>query len=181
MIHNFDDYRDNDGEERTKHINKELNKLAIHKKLQKLHLTYVMMDFDATSLHHSAMWDEKPLYPKIETGFAFKPHMNKTYVDAFINQIFNQDGIESAILRSKYYNPPDFIFEHLPVKVKVKNMEFNRMRNGYIIDTLTSVICEIVKLGGKVIEIYEVVIYREDFTISPFRKVIEKLFALKNI
>ena len=34
------------------------------------------------------------------------------------------------------------------------------MRNGYVIDTLTSVdICEIVKNGGKVIEIYEGVIY----------------------
>ena len=54
------------------------------------------------------------------------------------------------------------------------------MRNGYIIDTLTSVdICEIVKIGGKVIEIYEGVIYRENFEVSPFRKVIEKLFALR--
>ena len=35
------------------------------------------------------------------------------------------------------------------------------MRNGYIIDTLTSVdICEIVKIGGRVIEIYEGVLYR---------------------
>ena len=54
------------------------------------------------------------------------------------------------------------------------------MRSGYIIDTLTSVdICEIVKTGGRVIEIYEGVIYRENFKISPFRKVIEKLFALR--
>ena len=52
------------------------------------------------------------------------------------------------------------------------------MRNGYIIDTLTNVdIQEIVKIGGKVIEIYEGVIYRENFGNSPFRKVIEKLFA----
>ena len=54
------------------------------------------------------------------------------------------------------------------------------MRNGYIIDTLTSVdLCEIVKMGGKVIEIYEGVIYRENFNISSFRKVIEKLFLLR--
>ena len=54
------------------------------------------------------------------------------------------------------------------------------MRNGYIIDTLTSVdICEIVKIGGKVIAIYEGVIYRENFKISPFTRVIEKLFALR--
>ena len=54
------------------------------------------------------------------------------------------------------------------------------MQNGYIIDTLTSVdIQEIVKTSGKGIELNEGVIYRENFKISPFRKVIEKLFALR--
>ena len=54
------------------------------------------------------------------------------------------------------------------------------MRNGYIIDYLTSVdIQEIVKIGGKVTEIYEGVIYRENFKVSPFRKIIDKLFALR--
>ena len=142
----FNDYRDNDEEERTEHINKELNKLPIHKTLQKLNLNDVMMDFDATSLYPSAMWDENSVYPKIESGFAFKPHMNNVYVEAVNNQTFNQDGDESAILRIKYYNPRNFLFQHLPVKEKVKNVEVNRMRNGYIIDTLTTVdICEIDK------------------------------------
>ena len=54
------------------------------------------------------------------------------------------------------------------------------MRNGYIIDTLTSVdIQEIVKIGGKVIEIYEGVIYRENFKAVPFRKVFDNLFVLR--
>ena len=95
----FKDYRDNDEEERTEHINRELNKLPIHKKLQKLDVNDVMMDFDATSLYPSAMWDEKSVYPKIESGFAFKPHMNNVYVEAFNNQTFNEDGDESAILK----------------------------------------------------------------------------------
>ena len=143
----FEDYRDINREERTKHINKELNKLAIHKKLQKLNLNDVMMDFDATSLYPSAMWDENSVYPKIETGYAFKPQKNKTYVEAFDIQTFNQDGNESAILRTKFYNPPDLTFQHLPVEERVKNIEVNRMRNGYIIGTLTSVdIQEIVKI-----------------------------------
>ena len=75
-----------------------------------------MMVFDATFLYPSAMWDEKLVYPKIETGFAFKPHMNNVYVEAFNNQTFNQDGDESAVLRIKYYNLRDLIFQHLPVK-----------------------------------------------------------------
>ena len=62
----------------------------------------------------------------------------------------------------------------------VKKIEINRLRNGYKIETLTSDDTQkIVKIGGKVIKVYEVVIYRENFKVSPFRKVIDKLFALR--
>ena len=175
----YDDYRDIDQKEKEKYVNKKLNMLSIHKELSKLNSNKTQMDFDATSLYPSAMWDENSVYPKKETGFAFKPHMNKTYVEAFNNKTFNEDGDESAILTIKYYNPPDLIFQHLPIKEKVKKLEVNRMRNGYIFDTLTSIdIQEIVKIGGKVVEIYEGVYYRENLKVSPFRKVIEKFFAL---
>ena len=159
-------------------MNKKVNMLSIHKELSKLNSNKSQMDYDAKSLYPSAMWDENSAYPKIETGFVFKPDMNDVYVEAFNNQSFNEDGDESAILTIKYYNPPDLIFQLFPIKEKVKKLEVNRMRNGYIIDTLTSVdIQEIVKIGGKVIEIYQGVIYRENFKILPFRKVVEKLFA----
>ena len=116
----FKDCRDIDEERRTEHNNKELNKLAIHKKLQKLDVdNNVMMDYDGNSLYPSAMWDESSVYPKIESGFAFKPHMNDVFVKAFNNQTFNEDGNESAILRIKYYNPRNLIFQHLPGKEKV--------------------------------------------------------------
>ena len=106
--------------------------------------------------------------------------MNDVYVEAFNIQTFNEDGDESAILTIKYYNPPDLIFQHLPLEEKVKKIEVNRKRNGYVIDTLTSVdIQEIGKIGLKVIQIYEGVIYRKSFKVSLFRKVIEKLFALR--
>ena len=138
------------------------------------------MDFDATSLYHSAMWDCISVYPKMETGFAFAPHMNDVFVETFNNQTFNEDGNEPAILTFKYYNPPSLIFQHLTNKEKVGKTEVNRMRKGYIIDTSTSVdIQEIVKIGGRVIRIYEGVISGQNFKISPFRKVIENLFALR--
>ena len=48
------------------------------------------------------------------------------------------------------------------------------MRNGHIIDVLTSlVIQEIVKIGEKVVQRYEGVIYQENFRVAPFKKVIE--------
>ena len=80
----------------------------------------VTMEFDATSLYPSTMYVKNSFYPKIETGFVFKPHMNDVHVEAFTNQTFNQDGNESANLKFKNYNPPDLIFQHLPVKEKVK-------------------------------------------------------------
>ena len=105
--------------------------------------------------------------------------MNDVYVEVFKNQTFNQDGNERPISKKKFCNPPHLIFQHLPVKEKVEKIEVNRMRNDYIIDMLTSVdIQELVKIGEKVVQIYEGVIYRENFKISPFGKVIDKLFAL---
>ena len=34
---------------------------------------------------------------------------------------FVEDGDESAILTIKYYNPPDLLFQHLPVKKSQKS------------------------------------------------------------
>ena len=125
----YDDYRDMNEKEKTDFINKKLNILPIHKELSKLDSNKTQMGYDGNSLYPSAMWDENSVYPKIETGFAFKPNMNDIYVDAINNQTFNEDGDESAILTIKYYNPPNLIFQHLPIKEKVKNIEVNRMRN----------------------------------------------------
>ena len=103
--------------------------------------------------------------------------MDNELVEKFLNQTFTQG---SAILKIKYYNPKNLIVQHLPVKEKEKKIEINCMRNGYITQVLTSVdIQEIVKVGGRVIEIYEGVIYTENFIINPFEKVITKLFALR--
>ena len=173
----FNDYRLENEDDKEKYINEKLGNLRIHKLLKQIELKELLWDFDATSLYPSAMWDEKSIYPRIETGYAFMRDMNKFLVHKFNNGNFNQG---SAILKIKYYNPKNLIVQHIPVKEKEGKIEINRMRNGYIVDTLTSVdIQEIVKIGGKVIEIYEGVIYRENFKVSPFRKVIDKLFALR--
>ena len=122
------------------------------------------------------MWDEKSLYPRIETGYAY----TKDFKDELVKK-FNTDKLThgSAILKIKYYNPKNLIVQHLPLQEREKQIEVRRMGKAFIIDTLTSVdIQEIVKIGAKVTEIYEGVIYREKFEVSPFREVIDKLFAL---
>ena len=116
----YEDYRDNNQKQKTSCSNIKLNMLPIHEALSKLNMNKTQMDFDATSLYPSAMWDQYSVYPKLENGFAFKPNMNVAYVEAFNNETFNQDGDESALLGIKFYDPPNLMFQHLPVKEKVK-------------------------------------------------------------
>ena len=171
----FDDYRNENVEEKEKNINEKLSQLPIHHLLKQLQLNDLFWDFDCTSLYPSAMWDKSSIYPKIETGYPFTPDMNDELVEKYNNQNFAQG---SAILKIKCYNPKNLIVQHLPVEEKVNKIEINRMRNGYITQVLTSVdIQEIVKIGEKVIEIYEGVIYRENFEVSPFEKIIDEIFA----
>ena len=69
----------------------------------------------------------------------------------------------SAFLTVKYHNPENLIFQHLPVKEKIENPfknnrleEIIKIRNGIVVDTLTSVdIVEIVKCGGINLEVFE--------------------------
>ena len=173
----FHDYRDIDEEEMNNYINKNSGEFPIHKILQELSLNDLLWDFDAESLYPSAMSDEKSIYPRIKTGYAFTPVMSNELVEKLNNQTFTQG---SATLKIKYYNRKNLIVQHIPNKEQVKKMQINRMRNGYIVNTLTSVDNqEIVKMSGKVVEIYEGVFYRENFKVSPFKKLIDKMFELR--
>ena len=125
--------------------------------MRQLKIIELLWGFDCVSLYPSAMWDENSIHPKIETGYAFTRDMNDELVEKFNIQSFTQG---SAILKIKYYNPKTVIVQLLPDKENEKKIEINRMRKGSITQVLTSVdIQEIVKVGGKVIEIYEGVIY----------------------
>ena len=93
------------------------------------------MDFDATSLYPSAMRDYNSKYPRIETGYVFTKGMNKVLVDKFKSSNFTRG---KALFIVKYYNPKNSIIQHLHDKAKINKLEVNRMRNGYIVDYLTS-------------------------------------------
>ena len=170
----INDYRHEISEEKEKYIEEKLSNLRLHKIIKRIELIQLLLDFDAVNLYPSAMWDENSIYPRIEIGYSFTKDINDELVEKFNTGNFTK---RSGILRIKYYNPKKLIVQHISVKEKEKKIEINRMRNGYIIDYLTSVdIQESVKIGGKV---REGVIYRENFKVSPFRKVIDKLFALR--
>ena len=86
----FDDYRKENVEEKEKYINEKLSELRLHKIIKRIELIHLLWDFDAVSLYPSAMWDEKSIYPRIETGYAFTRDMNDELVEKFNNQTFTQ-------------------------------------------------------------------------------------------
>ena len=98
------------------------------------------------------MYDENSVCPKIETGYDFKPSMIDVLVKDFTESFF-QDGNDSAVFRKNNYTRLMLYFNIYQVQKKLKNIEVSRTKFGVIIDTLTSIdICEIVKIGGKVIK-----------------------------
>ena len=59
------------------------------------------------------MWDEKSIYARIETGYAYTKDMNDELVEKFNNDNFTRG---SANLKIKYYNSKNLIVQHLPIK-----------------------------------------------------------------
>ena len=87
----FNDYRDEDEEEKETYINEKLSQLPIHQLKKQKKVDELFLDFDAVILYPSAMWDENSIYPRIETGYAFTRNMNKKLVEKFNNQNLNEE------------------------------------------------------------------------------------------
>ena len=72
----FNDYRDEDVEEKRKCFFKKLSQLPIHQLRKQIKVDELLWDFDGNSLYPSAMWDEKITFTRIEKMNAFTPDMN---------------------------------------------------------------------------------------------------------
>ena len=85
-------------------------------------------------------------------------------------------------MKLRYYNPPDLIYQHLPNEGKVKNVEVIRIGIGSFSAVLTSVDNqENVRLGEKVVETYEGVIYPETFEFIRFGKFFQIICSKRRI
>ena len=113
----IDDYRKSNEKEEEKYVISQLSKLLSLKKLGDFVLTDVLIGFDATSLYHSAMWHEKSIYPEIVTGYASAPNKNIEVVEKVNTQTFTES---SAFLEVLNHNPSNLLFQHVPVRQKVK-------------------------------------------------------------
>ena len=73
------------------HINDKLCKLPIHQLLKQTSLSDFLWGFDGVSLY-SSMWDEKSIYPRKETGYAYTKVTNNDLINKFNNPTFTRGG-----------------------------------------------------------------------------------------
>ena len=79
----FDVYRDIIEEVVEKRINENICKLPIHQLLNLSKIKKLLWAFDSVSLYPSAIWDEKSIYPRSETGYSLSEDMNDELVNNF--------------------------------------------------------------------------------------------------
>ena len=60
----MEEYTDFHHGEKAEYVNGKLGIIILHNKFEKLYLNEVGVDYDATSLYPSAMWDKSSVYPK---------------------------------------------------------------------------------------------------------------------
>ncbi|ESO92187.1 hypothetical protein LOTGIDRAFT_162843 [Lottia gigantea] len=112
-------------------------------------------------------------YPKAESASAFLPEEEEEFVKFFNEQKFRP---RTAILKVWFTN---MFFQPIPAKDKITftNKEGKketgtkiRFRNGFCSEVLTSVdIQEIVKASGKILRIFDGIVYEENFKTPPYR------------
>ena len=181
------DYRKINNKELDKFLERKLGELNISKELQKINKDDLLVSYDFNSLYPSAQIDKNSNWPKIETSYPFKKHMNDAVCYLFNSGRWNELN-RSAFLTVKYHNPENLIFQHLPIKEKIENPyknnrseEINRMRNGIIIDTLTSVdIVEIVKCGGVILEVFEG-FFCHNLEYNPYTEFVTDMFQKRDL
>ena len=181
------DYRKINTKELDDFLNKKLGELEISKELQKINKDDLLVSYDFNSLYPSALVDINSTWSKIETAYPFKKYMSGAICVLFNSEKWNELN-RSVFLTVKYHNPENLIFQHLPVKEKIENPyknnrleEINRMRNGIIIDTLTSIdIVEIVKYGGVILEVYEG-FFCHNLEFNPYTEFVTDMFEKRDL
>ena len=179
------DYRKINKKELEKLLERKLGNLEISKDLQKINKDDLLVSYDFNSLYPSAQIDKNSTWPKIETAYLFKKYMNDAVCYLFNSGKWNQLN-RCAFLTVKHHNPDNLIFQHIPINENIKNPykknrleEINRMRNGIIIDTLTSIdIVEIVKYGGVILDVYEG-FFCHNLEFNPYTEFVTDMFEKK--
>lgn len=143
------------------------------KKINKPFMTVL----DVNSLYPSAMAYLDSEYPRIESARKFKKTEEREILNKFNTQTFRP---KTGIFKILYEYPNDMFFTPIFCKDSVNKIEVLRSRTGKCCDILTSVdIQEIVRCGGRIIKIFDGIVFEENFEVNPFREFVLELYVLK--
>ena len=181
------DYRKINQKDSDKFLDKKLGELGISKDLQIFNEDDLLVSYDFNSFYPSAQIDLNSTWPKIETAYPLKEYMSESICSLFNSGRWSELH-RSAFLTVKYHNPENLVFQHLSIREKINNPyknnrfeEINRMRNGVITDTLTSVdIVELVKYGGVILEVYEGFFYH-NLEYNPYTEFVTDMFEKRDL
>ena len=114
-----------------KYVKRKLGDFSKPKNLSTLSLDVFLKNFDENGLFPTAMSDKESVYPKVETGSAFKKDMKDDLAKAFNNQSFTKRcAILPEFIRKNIY----IILYYIPRRRKVATREINSSINGNIMD-----------------------------------------------
>ena len=94
--------------------------MEIRKELQNINQDDLLVSYDFNSLYPSNQIDSKSTWPKLETAYPFKKHMNESLCNLFISCRWDELNMK-AFLTVKYHKPEHLVFQHLPVKKRTNN------------------------------------------------------------
>ena len=101
----FNDYRDENVEEKENIINEKFSKLPILQLIKQIKLAEILWDFDGVSFIQVLCGMKNHYLPRNETGYAFLKDKNDEFVQKFSTGNFN---LVSAILKIKYFESKKF-------------------------------------------------------------------------
>ena len=170
-----------------KFLDKKLGEMEISREIQKIYLNDLLVSYDFNSLYSSAQIDINSYWPKIEIAYSFKKYKSDAFCSLLNSGRLNELN-RSAFLTVKHHNPENSVFLHLSVKEKIKNPyknnrleEVNRMRNGIIIDSLTSAdFVEIVKCGAVGLKVFER-FFCHNLEYNPYTEFVTDMFEKRDL
>ena len=143
------------------------------------------MSIEYNSLNPSGMAHKDQKWPKTESTIAIKREYS-----ARLCEIFNTGEYGSlnqlGYFKGTYYNPKEFIFQHMSVKEQVFNdnktrwEEMNRFTKGYIIQHLTSVDSTKLVHNGAIIPKFFESFICDNLEFNPFEEFVVDMTVKRN-
>ena len=113
------DYLEINKKELDKFLDVILGELEVSKELQKINKDDLLVSYDFNSFYPSAQIDINNSRPKLETAYPFIKYMSDAVCSLFNSGKWHELR-RSAFLTVKYHNTENLIFQHLPVKKRLR-------------------------------------------------------------